>query len=421
MIDTTRLRSATPGVRPDNTDATYCNRCGCLLRYYEYAILDECTHCGHSLIRNYYWVCLSGAALVIILCGLPLLIKQTPETVGSAILVTVFSWGWALGAIALDMLLLRLTPIDKALRRSLGGWISFLMAFGLFCLAYRPVCAHFEMPSLSLSETIVANPLIRNLPGWLLFSLNISGVIAIWYAIALAVLNSRVGAGSILLRAGRTIRVILNTRKCITITGAMALLLIGALNPFLGEFALEFPGLFLVGIGASILIQSLLPASVLFLSASKDEGRTLLRSLTRASYPLRFAHLLNIAGTGIPELRAPQVRVFSNWRGAVDAFSDAVPIMVVDLRVITGHVLEEVRHIFDRHLLVKTVFVVEEKFPDHSLLVLYQYAAEGDHALVGTPDMIEDAMRDLIFEVLRGQVTKPFQTLTKSLRSVKIG
>jgi hypothetical protein len=405
---------------PGTPDTTYCNKCGHLFRFYEYAILDECPLCGYSLARNYYWVCLGGAALVTSISAVQYLVERSPVVMGSAILVAGFTWAWALVAVGLDLLLRRITPMDKALRRSIGGWISFLLAFALLCAAYYPVCTRFGMPMPSFRETLAANPLLHDPPRWLVLTMNIAGIIGLWYGLVLIIYSARVGQGAILRQARLTVRVTLNSRKCITITGATVALLVGAFKPLLGEPFAGFPRFFLLGAGALLLVRALLPPSVLFLAASRDKGRSLLRTLQRC-YPLRLVHLLNISGAGMPGLSASQVRVFSNWRRAVDAFSDATPILVVDLRVTTGHVHTEVKNIFDRCLLEKTVFVVDEKFPDFSLLVLYQLAAKVDRAVVATPDMLEDAMRDLALDVLRGPVSMPFETLAKSLKTVNIG
>jgi hypothetical protein len=347
--------------------------------------------------------------------------ERTPIVAGSAILFGGFAWACALCAVGLDLLLRQFTPMDKALRRSLGGWISFLLALGLLCAAYYPVSTHFGMPMPSLRETIAANPFLHNLPRWLVITLNIAGGSLLWFGVVLVLMNGRMGGGSFLRKVRLTIRVTLNSRKCITITGAVAALIVGTFKPCFGDLAVGLPRFFLLGAGVFLLIQTLLPASVLFLSASRDKGRSMLSTLQRAGYPLRFAHLLNIAGAGIPGLGTSQIRVFSNWRGAVNAFSDAVPVIVLDLRVNTAHVHTEVQNIFDRHLLGKTVFIVDERFPDHSLLILYPRAAKGDRAVVATPDMLQEAMRDLSLEVLRGSVARPLESLAKSLKTVNIG
>jgi hypothetical protein len=421
MNNTWQKKTAVPEGKTGYSDTTYCNKCGYFFRFYEYAILDECPRCGHSLARNYYWVCLVGAALVTALSAVQYFIERTPVGVGSAILVTGFTWVWALGAVGLHLLLRRQTPMDKALRRSVGGWISFLLAFGFLCAVYYPVSQYFGMPMPSLRETLKANSLLHDPPRWLVLTLNVAGGVGLWCGLVLILLSARVGQGSLLRRAQLTVRVTLNSRKCITITGAAAAIFAGAFKPWLGELAAGLPRLFFLGVGVLLLVRELLPPSGLFLAASRDKGRSLLRTLHRFCYPLRFVHLLNIAGAGMSEISASQIRVFSNWRNAVNALSDAVPLLVVDLRVNTSHVIAEVQNIFDRNLLEKTVFVVDERFPDLSLLTLYTHSSKSDRAMVASPKMLQDAMRDLALEVLQRPVARPFETLAKSLKIVNIG
>ena len=133
-----------------------------------------------------------------------------------------------------------------------------------------------------------------------------------------------------------------------------------ALYPaFLSEWMPPLPRLFEGGIASFLLCQTCIPPAILFLAASQEPGLDLLQEVNSEARPLRVAHLIEASNpdtliesgslsnyaTRAEELKYGQFRVRHDWQRAVRQFSEITPVIVVDARVLTHAVLEELNHI----------------------------------------------------------------------------
>ena len=116
---------------------------------------------------------------------------------------------------------------------------------------------------------------------------------------------------------------------------------------------------------------SLTPPSVLVLSASHQDVAKLIASVTEHARPYRTVHFLMPRALASDTSWAEQDVMFSlpvnlriidgtPWEPVVHSICLWVPLIVVDLRVITELVETELEWIFEHHLQRKTIFVIDK-------------------------------------------------------------
>ena len=126
------------------------------------------------------------------------------------------------------------------------------------------------------------------------------------------------------------------------------------------------PSLFYFSLGLLGLQRVALPPTVLFLGASVPQAGMLLHNLVRALGGLRIVQLLDpLASRSGPALGETIIQTSSRtgdalrWRDIVRTIGADVPIVVIDVRVATTAVAEELRWLV-RHHAAKTLFVVDD-------------------------------------------------------------
>lgn len=135
-----------------------------------------------------------------------------------------------------------------------------------------------------------------------------------------------------------------------------------------------FPRAIESAIALFALCTTCLPPAFLFLAASNEPSLALLHTFQRSVSPLRVVHLLNIstperlleAGANSAyanrgkELNYDRFRVRRTWQTAVRRFSHIAPAIIVDARIITPAVAEELHHLVGQKLCERTFLVVSQ-------------------------------------------------------------
>jgi hypothetical protein len=157
----------------------------------------------------------------------------------------------------------------------------------------------------------------------------------------------------------------------VTIRGPKVLLLVSGIlglfdslfQPLLSSWIPPFPRLFLAGLSLVALNGACLPPTVLYLAASKAKGFSLASELQFSIAPLKIVHLLDTFQAGAilgDQLHQSEFRVGANWQKAVRTFSEITPLIIVDGRVVTEPILQEITHILNSGLHNRTFFVADE-------------------------------------------------------------
>ena len=122
---------------------------------------------------------------------------------------------------------------------------------------------------------------------------------------------------------------------------------------------------FALGLGG--LSYICVPPSVLVLAASGRGGSDFVAALESFYPPLRIAHLLDWlkAGSfGRDAARHSSYRMDESdgtWQQAVHALAKVTPVIVMDCRAVTTHVLTEIQHILATNIEHKTLFICDEQ------------------------------------------------------------
>ncbi|HEX7181498.1 MAG TPA: hypothetical protein VF756_06615 [Thermoanaerobaculia bacterium] len=157
----------------------------------------------------------------------------------------------------------------------------------------------------------------------------------------------------------------------VTLRGPKALLLIGGvvglMNALFQQLAPSWvppiPPLLLIGISLVALNGACLPPAILYLAASRASGFSFASELQIAVAPLKVVHMLQSFEAGAilgDEIHESEYRVRANWQQAVRALSTIAPLIIVDGRVPSASVRQEIRHIIDSGLHDRTFFIADE-------------------------------------------------------------
>lgn len=250
---------------------------------------------------------------------------------------------------------------------------------------------------------------------WCLAILNIFGWILLWYSLIVLAYHSQIGSSHRFKDWGTNLLIALRSKKIIMLISSCALLLVGLFRDTIGDLLPPFPRMIMIGSGALWAIKICMPPSVLFLSASQDKGRTLLRDIQSACIPLKVSHLLTRITPEAQSVNEDQYRVFFNWEAAVENFSAISPLILVDARAITSHVYHEVKKSLQGHLVKKTIYVVDRPGPDSIFYLLLRELEYSDDVLVTTPELICSGMRSMTQAAIRHKINDPINELAGSL------
>jgi hypothetical protein len=118
-----------------------------------------------------------------------------------------------------------------------------------------------------------------------------------------------------------------------------------------------------------ILLYQALPPSVLLLGTSRHETFTLRHGLERSLYPYRVIVLIEPAAAvgATDSLFNRNLFEWDNlrtsdgsWRTSVFSLIGSTPVIVIDARVPTKGVVEEIRRVYSQQLIDKLLFVADE-------------------------------------------------------------
>jgi hypothetical protein len=137
----------------------------------------------------------------------------------------------------------------------------------------------------------------------------------------------------------------------------------------LSDWIPPFPRLLEFAVSISILIHVCLPPCILVLGASKESTFNFLSTLAVA--PLRVVHLIESFGDNVvpssvdfpyiqraEKIKLDEYRVSANWLQAVETFASMAPIIVIDARIPSPGVTEELLHIASTPELHDRTFII---------------------------------------------------------------
>ena len=193
--------------------------------------------------------------------------------------------------------------------------------------------------------------------------LNIIGLLFVLLFVVQLVAVMRIYKGLLF----RSIRIFTS----ISLRGANVLLLIGGtltlleviFRDLLSSWIPPFPPILMTGLGFVGIGVACLPPGVVYLGASESYGFSFVHKLMFAIPPIKVVHLLNTFKAGgilREQIDHGGYRVTKGWHKAVHRLCDIAPLIILDLRIVTPFVEEEVQHIFDSGHKHKAVFLTEE-------------------------------------------------------------
>lgn len=173
----------------------------------------------------------------------------------------------------------------------------------------------------------------------------------------------RVYKGSTLKSIGIMTSITLRSGKALLLFGGTVELFCSIFQSSLSSWIPPFPVVLTTGLGMVALGGACLPPGIFYLSASKPSGFTLVYSLMFAIAPMKVTHLLNTfeAGAILGDLiHMSEYRVTKGWQEAVRTLCNIAPLIILDSRVITPHVLKEVQLILNSENKFRTIFITED-------------------------------------------------------------
>lgn len=113
-----------------------------------------------------------------------------------------------------------------------------------------------------------------------------------------------------------------------------------------------------------VLMIFLLPPTAIVLASSSPASGKLLENTARQLFPFRVLSLLDgkRLGPTIFAGKTDNLRTIMgrSWRAAVHRLIEITPLVIVDARLATPPVCEEVRHMLDARRVVKAIFIVND-------------------------------------------------------------
>ena len=193
--------------------------------------------------------------------------------------------------------------------------------------------------------------------------LNVFGSLCIFLFMAQLIAVIRIYKGGILKSIRVMTSVSLQSGKAFLLFGGTVALFSSVFQDLLSSWIPPFPPVLLIGLGMVALGGACLPPGIFYLSASEPSGFTFVHSLMFAIAPMKVTHLLNSFEAGAilgDQVHMSEYRVTKRWQEAVRSLCNIAPLIVLDSRIITPYVLEEVRLILNSENRLKTIFLTEE-------------------------------------------------------------
>ena len=154
-----------------------------------------------------------------------------------------------------------------------------------------------------------------------------------------------------------------------------------------------FPRVFQCGVSVVALFAGCLPPAFLFLGASQQPAISLLSKISFATAPLKLVHMIESidAGAVIHEaIGEYDYRVRDDWQNAVRMVSEIAPIILLDLRVLSKSVIDEILHISSSRMQKKTFYIVEERIIIPELRAVLTFPGVWSHLL--TPQQMVNVL-----------------------------
>lgn len=170
-------------------------------------------------------------------------------------------------------------------------------------------------------------------------------------------------------------QVTLRSSKLILLVGAILGFFLVLFEPLLASWFPPFPKLFLTGLSLVALNGACLPPTFLYLAASRAKAFSLTSDLQLAIAPLKIVNLIDTIQAGVipgDQIHQSDYRVSGNWQKAVKTLSRITPIIIVDGRITTQPLIQEITYIINSGLYKRTFFIGDEtgKVPALSCLNL---------------------------------------------------
>ena len=114
---------------------------------------------------------------------------------------------------------------------------------------------------------------------------------------------------------------------------------------------------------AMVLMSILLPPVAIVLASSSPPSGELLRTVAKHLAPLRVVSLLDGKYLGPRNWTSKEDNLRTilgnSWRSAVHRLIEITPLVIIDTRVVTDAVCEEIRHMLNEERVGKAIFIVE--------------------------------------------------------------
>ena len=124
-----------------------------------------------------------------------------------------------------------------------------------------------------------------------------------------------------------------------------------------------FPPVLMTGLGLVAIGGACLPPGVVYLGASEPPGVSFVHKLMFAIAPMKVTHLLNTFKSDPmlgDQVHMSEYRVTKEWQEAIRRLCGIAPLIILDLRIFTSFVLEEVHLILSCDQRHRTIFLTED-------------------------------------------------------------
>lgn len=193
--------------------------------------------------------------------------------------------------------------------------------------------------------------------------LDIIGLLFILLFMAQLIAVIRIYKGGILKSIRIMASVSLRSGKAFLLFGGTIALFCSIFQSLLSSWIPPFPPVLLTGLGLVALGGACLPPGLIYLGASQSSGFFFVQKLMSAIAPMKVTHLLNSFEAGAilgDQVHQSEYRVTKGWQEAVRSLCNIAPLIILDSRIITPYVLEEVQHILNSDNKHRTIFLSEK-------------------------------------------------------------
>jgi hypothetical protein len=193
-------------------------------------------------------------------------------------------------------------------------------------------------------------------------ALDVFGIIEIIVAALLWRITGQAHGRALLRSAWAMAKIMIGTIKRPLLAGSI----IGLLTPLgrvlVPDWVPPIPALTAIGAAALVLSYLCLPPAVLLLGSSDPHNLVLYNKLIRATIPMRLVHLLDDFRFGRWGISISETSVRAlpqkDWYAVVEKLMTAVPLIVLDMRSVSGPVIWEAKTILASPTLTsKTLFI----------------------------------------------------------------